>query len=328
MKDSSKGYSSATVLAASLALLAIGEALPRRDADLPLRVAVGLWPGSEPLLLAREAGRLPPADFSILEASWPSVAYRAFENGAVDAVVLTGEDVARLLAAGRPARVICVMDESRGGDALVVLDGTLSTADLGGRRVGHAPDGPGLHLLHEALGRSGLGIAEVQAVTVLQPDLPRALLAGEVDAVVASEPWVRPLLDQGGKLLFDTGDMKAPPYRMLVVRPEAITEQRDRLVALLESHFEVASSLGATPPDRIPGATMRRQRVDGAAFADSLARLRILDRAENLRLMRQGRTAMEALLGPRPGQGQPDPGSGDPVPPKWWDETILEEAAP
>ena len=80
------------VLLMSLALFGLGKSLPRQAEEFPLRVGVCPWPGSEALLLAKDEGLLPGARFTFLEATWPSVTYRAFVNGAVDVAILSESD--------------------------------------------------------------------------------------------------------------------------------------------------------------------------------------------------------------------------------------------
>ncbi len=327
MKASARQIHRLVVLATSVALLGLAESLPRPSGDLPLRIAVGLWPGSESLLLAREVGLLPESRFTILEATWPSAAYRAFDNGAVDAAILTGEDMGKLLESGKRVKMVCVMDESKGADALVALGEVASVGDLRGKRVGYAPHGPGIHLLNEALARAGLASSEVEAVSLLQPDIPDALFRQEVSAVVASEPWIGLMAARGARVLMDSGEVASPIYRMLVVKEDVLDAQRDALVVLVRSHLAMAPSLFAAESRKNFEAVLRRQRISRRDFAEVMERIRILDRNENLRLMEGGVESMTGLLSLSASGIEPSPWS--PIyAEKWWDETILGEAVP
>ena len=132
------------------ALLALAVILPHRERFEPMRVAVGIWPGAETLVLAREHGLLPENRFRLMELTWASAIRRAFDNGVVDAAVLSFDSAVRLLEQGEALRVIYVMDESQGADAVLVRDETTAVEDLRGKRVGVDLLGVGRHLLAAA----------------------------------------------------------------------------------------------------------------------------------------------------------------------------------
>lgn len=328
MKASALPVKRSIVLVLSIALVVIAESLPQRTHETPLRVAVGLWPGSETLLLARELGMLPESRFTLLEATWSSVTYRAFDSGAVDAAVLTGASVRRLLESGKNIRVVCFMDESRGVDALVAMEDVRNVSDLKGKRVGFAPHGPGIHLLSEALVAAGLKMDDVEEVSLLPAEIPGALLRREVSAVVAAEPWIRQMVGAGAHVLIDSNALKIPGIRMLVVHEKALTEQREKLVNLVNAHFAIAPTLHAPEDDEGIGVVLRRQRLSRSEFAELMSSIRIFDRAENLAFMNEGNDTMSGtlnlmdssgkLVGIRPAE------QGN----EWMEESIINEAAP
>ena len=311
-----------------IVLVGLAESVPRRTHDMPLRVAVGLWPGSETFLMARERGLLPESRFTFLEATWPSAAYRAFDSGAVDAAVLTGEDVGRLLSSGKGVRVVCFMDESMGADALVAPASVRTIADLKGKRVGFAPHGPGFHLFSEALAASGLTMKDVEAVSLLQPDIPDALLRGEVSGVIATEPWIQEMVAGGAHVLMNSSELRIPIFRLLVVKEAAMKDQREELVDLVGAHFAMVTSLQSAETDGGIATVLQRQHMSRERFLEMMSTIRIFDREENDAFMMDASPAMADILNPV------DPGgafaSNGPVlgGAKWRDQSILNEAAP
>ncbi len=285
MKGSGRQVKRVLVLVMSALLVVVGQIIPVNSPEYPLRVAVGLWPGSESLLEAQERGLLPESDFVFLEATWPSAAYRAFDNEAVDAAVLSTEDVDRLRASGEDVRIICFMDESEGADALISVDGVRSIRELAGKRIGVASHGPGHHFLEDALASGGLKGDDVEIVTLLEPDIPDSLGSGLVSAVVAAEPWIEGILSGGGRILMDSGRVKASYYRLLVAREAALREKRTAFVQLLRAHFATAPLLGALGEGGSKGKIPKRQRVSPESFTDIMSRIRIFTPEENLKLM-------------------------------------------
>lgn len=312
MKDTGRQVKRFLVLATSALLIVAAQLIPSHEPDTPLRVAVGLWPGSESFLEAQERGILPESRFVFLEATWPSAAYRAFDNNAVDVAVLSAEDVGRLRAVGENVRIICVMDESRGADALIASGGIESVAQLAGKKIGVSAHGPGLHFLDGVLATAGLSRSDVQIVTLLEPDIPDSLASGGVSAVVAAEPWLEGVLSGGGRILVDSAQVETPFYRMLVARDSSIAQQRDELVELLRAHFEVAPTLGGGAAGTESLTIPKRQRVSQESFADIMGRIHIFTLEENLELMRSGRILLSDV-------GPADTGEG------WIDKSIVLE---
>lgn len=328
MKASFLPVKRSIVLVLSIVLVVVAESLPERTHETPLRVAVGLWPGSETFLLARELGMLPESHFTLLEATWSSVTYRAFDSGAVDAAVLTGSGVRRLLESGKNIRVVCFMDESRGADALVALADVRNVGDLKGMRVGFAPHGPGIHLLSEALIAAGLKMDDVEEVSLLPAEIPGALLRGEVKAVVAAEPWIREMVTAGAHVLIDSSDLEIPGIRMLVVHEKALTEHREKLVDLVRSHFTVAPALQVQKDDEDLGVVLRRQRLSRMEFAEVMSNIRIFDHTENMAFMNEGYAEISSTLNLMDSGGMPVGNRPAEQGYEWMDDSIINEAAP
>lgn len=328
MKASFLPVKRSILLVLSIVLVVMAESLPERTHETPLRVAVGLWPGSETFLLARELGMLPESHFTLLEATWSSVTYRAFDSGAVDAAVLTGSGVRRLLESGKNIRVVCFMDESRGADALVALADVRNVSDLKGKRVGFAPHGPGIHLLSEALVAADLKMDDVEEVSLPPAEIPGALLRGEVKAVVAAEPWIREMVTAGAHVLINSSDLKIPGIRMLVVHEKALTEHREKLVDLVRAHFAVAPDLQVEEEDEGLGVVLQRQRLSRTEFAEVMANIRIFDYAENIAFMNKGNAAISGTLNLTDLSGKLVENLPAVQGNEWMDDSIINEAAP
>jgi NitT/TauT family transport system substrate-binding protein len=312
MKDTRRQVKRILVLATSALLIVAAQLIPSHEPDSPLRVAVGLWPGSESLLEAQERGILPESRFVFLEATWPSAVYRALDNNAVDVAVLSTEDLGRLRASGDDVKGICFMDESIGADALLAGEGIDRIDGLSGKRVGVSAHGPGLRFLEAALAGAGLSMQDVEIVTLLEPDIPDSFGAGSVSAVVASEPWLQGTLSGGGRVLMHSGQLETTFYRLLVARTSAIEKHRGRLTELLRAHFELAPAMGTGVDPEGQAGLPNRQRVSPESFAGIMSRIRIFSPEDNVRLMSPDRAEASG------------PGA-DGIPREWLDDGIIGE---
>jgi NitT/TauT family transport system substrate-binding protein len=191
-------------LLAVVVLLVIAASLPRPSQSEALKLTLGLWPGVETLVVAREKGLLPKENVQLIAMTWPSAAMRAFGNGAVDAAVLTLDEVLRLREGGYDLRVVMVMDVSTGGDVVLGGADVRSPADLRGKRVGVDLRGSGMVLLQSALQSAGMSGRDVEMVPLNPSEVAAAMKERRVDAVVLAEPWATRRRRTGGNAVFDS----------------------------------------------------------------------------------------------------------------------------
>lgn len=102
----------------------------------PLRIGTHVWPGYEPLYLARNRGFLDDNEVQLVEYPSASEVIRAFRNRAIDGATLTLDEVLLLAQDGLDPRVVLVTDISHGGDVILGRPGMKNLASLQGRRIG------------------------------------------------------------------------------------------------------------------------------------------------------------------------------------------------
>lgn len=314
-------------LALAVALLALAVILPHRERFAPLRVAVGIWPGTETLVLAREHGLLPENRFKLMEVTWASAIRRAFDNGVVDAAILSFDSAVRLLERGEELRVIYVLDESLGADAILVRDETKVVGDLKGKRVGVDVLGAGMYLLSTVLESVGMKVTDLEVVPMFQSEMRSAFQKGDVDAVVASDPWTKGLLVSGAHVLSDSRSISPPIYRVLVVTENALKKRKNDLVDLLSAHLGMLPVLRAAVPDKRMVTVLRREGLTRAEFQAALLRVRSLDVAENLAVLGSNGSGLAAMAAELQARTSSREKSVPLLPVKGWsDDSILNAA--
>lgn len=314
------------VVLLGIVLLALAQWLPRSVQHTPLRVGIGMWAGSESLLLARERGLLPNSRFQWVEVTWPSALSSTLDTGVVDAAVMSLESVVTLLENDEDLRVVAVLDESKGADAVLARGDVPTLGDLKGRRVGVDLRGPGQHLLSEGLSSSNLKMEDIEAVSILQPEMVDVLARGDVSAVVAAEPWMTKMIAGGAHVLKDSASVKTPIYRVLVVKTPFLEEQREALKELLRAHFAMMPVLRKS--EACPGmeAVLRRQELKLEELSAIMARVRHLSLEENLTLLKTpgkglAATISELMKLSRIGRTRREAA----LPDLWLDSSIVEE---
>lgn len=276
-----------TFLIASLVIILWAGALlvPTPAQKEPLRVAVGMWPGNEAWILARDAGDLSFSQVNLIEMNWTSAAMRAVGNRVVDAAVLSLDEVIRQVQQGYPLKIVAVLDVSRGADLLMARQGIGSPQDLKGRRIGYEPRTSGAWLLSKALANADLKLGDVQPVPVNPAEVEEIFDELDLDGVVLAEPWRERMSALNLTKIYDSSVSGASIVRVLAVNPDALSEHREVLKSLVASHFKWMPQLRADSV--IPAAVLRREGLTSEVFKEVLQRVESVDLEGNRRLLYQ-----------------------------------------
>lgn len=281
----------------ALALLLGVALMPRAEIKPRLKVAVSVWPGSEALVLSRDARILPPNRIRVVELPWASAVTRTFDDDAVDVAVLSLDGVLQLLETGEKLRVVMVMDQSTGGDAVMARPEITSLQNLHGKRVGVDVFGVGMYLLVNALEQQGMSLKDIQIVPLIQPEVESMFQEGTIDAAVASEPWLTQISGKGMQRLYDSSELKVPLLRMLVASDRACTVFAEELTMLMQSMTSITRQVRSGQPFDGTGAILRREKVSFDDFVKSLPHWRPLDQKQNMEMLEGTRPKLEAIAG-------------------------------
>lgn len=278
-------FSWASIAIAALVLLLWSAAvqLPMPSQPEPLRVAVGMWAGTEPWIMAREAGDLDSRDIRLVEINWTSAAMRAVGNRVVDAAVLSLDEVIRQVQQGYPLKVVLVMDISRGADLIIAKSQFDSVNDLKGGRIGYEPRTSGSWLLSKALENSNLKLADVQPVPLNPAEVEEIFGELNLDGVVLTEPWSQRMNAFNLNRVYDSSRPGATVVRVLAVHPDALATDRESLLNLIKAHFKWLPELKKGGPALQP--VLRREGVSQEVFEDILTHVESVDLKTNLNML-------------------------------------------
>ncbi len=252
----------------------------------PLRVGTQLWPGGEPLFLARGLGHLDDGSVRLVEYSSLGQAGRDFRNGMLDAVNITLDMALQLEQQGFQPRVVLVMDYSDGADAILARPDIRRLEQLRGKRVAVEDLAVSGYMLGRALKQAGLQPSDVQILRIPVDQHVRAYDSGQVDAVVTYEPFVGKLLATGAQVLFDSGQIPGEIVDVLVVREDALEKNPEQVGHLLRGWFQALRHLEQHRADAVARMSPR-YGTSPAEFTSTLEGLRLLSLEENLALLRE-----------------------------------------
>jgi NitT/TauT family transport system substrate-binding protein len=255
-----------------------------QDPAPPLSVGTIVWPGYEPLFLARALGYYDEQPIQFIEYPSATEVIRGFESGAIDAATLTTDEVLRLAVNEQEPRIVLAMDSSFGADAILASNEFGELKDLRGHRIGAEPNALGAYMLMRGLETAGLTKTDVHVVPLRIFETEEALSKGEVDAVVTFEPYRTRLLAAGAHTLFDSRRIPGEIHDVLCVRKRLLARSNPPLQSLVDGWFRALDYLHHDPSDAA-NRMATRQELSPEQFLSALQGIRIQSRAESEALL-------------------------------------------
>ncbi|NTV13281.1 MAG: ABC transporter substrate-binding protein [Desulfobulbaceae bacterium] len=240
-------------------------------------MASNVWPGYEPLYLARSLGYYDAKHIRLVEMVSNSQVSQALRNGTIEAACLTLDETLSQIQDGLDLRVVLVMDVSQGADVVLAKPEIANLQGLRGKRIGVESAAVGAVMLDAALQAGGLQSQDVTMVPLTVDEHAEAYLTGKVDAVVTFEPVSSRLLRAGAHILFDSSQVPGRIVDVLVVRSEVAASKRQALQELLQGHFQATEYLARQPQE---AEKRMAPRLNGSALAQFKG-IRLPDLAEN-----------------------------------------------
>lgn len=257
------------------------------QAAYPIRIGTVVWPGYEMLYLARSLGHHDDIPVKMVEFVNTPEALRAFQNGVVEAVALTGDEFVRLAEAIPDVRAILVLDFSHGGDVVLAAEGVQNPSELRGRRIAFEPNSVSMYFLNRFLEHHSIPRESVELVPIPLERHEQALLNLEVDAVVTYEPQATRLRQTGANLIFDSANIPGEIFDLLVVREELARRRAGDLAAILAAYFK-ALEFSRRNPGEASERMARRVGVDPATMGAMMRKVQIPTGEENVKLLLPG----------------------------------------
>jgi NitT/TauT family transport system substrate-binding protein len=259
----------------------------------PLRIGTNVWPGYEPLFLARELGYYGNTPIQLVE--YPNFdPNRAYRNGEVELSATPMTGFLTLAPTHADVRAWLIMDISDGADAIVAKGAIANLQSLKGRRVGFDRSMLATFVLSRGLEQVGLSLKDVKIVPVELSDQEEAFKQGRIDAVVTFEPYRSNILNAGAKLLFDSTQIPGEVVDVLIGSESLLTTHATQLQVLIQGWFRALDYIEKNPEDAARRMA-RRQGVTPEQFLSSLKGLQLVTLEENQKLL--GKTNSVLLKG-------------------------------
>ncbi|MGC7870229.1 ABC transporter substrate-binding protein [Desulfosporosinus sp. SYSU MS00001] len=251
----------------------------------PLKITLPTWTGYGPLFLAQEKGLFKKHGVDVELSIVDGLAERkqALAGGKVDGMA-TAQDVQVTLAASEiPVQVVWMLDDSNGGDGILVKKDINSPADLKGKKVAYEVGSTSQLLMMTELKKAGLTDKDVTVVPMSAGDAGAAFMAGKVDAAVTWEPWLSKGASANGKLLVTTKELPGIIMDSISFRKDVVEKRPDDVKAFVAAMSD-AMDYWQAHKDESDKIMADGLKIDLKEFTSTVPGLKFFNKDDNKKL--------------------------------------------
>ena len=252
--------------------------------EKPFKVGMVTFAGYAPLYLAKDKELFDGLPVELHRIEEISSIRAGMANGTLDAYLAT-VDIALDINEKPPGIAVWALDESAGGDGVVVAEGITSLKDLKGKKIAAEPGLPPNFVLLYLLHKNGLSISDVKFQDMTTQNAATAFVAKSVDAAGLYEPYLSTSKGQraGSKVVLSSADTPGLIVDLIFVRKEAL-DKRPGDVKKLIAGWRKALKLIEQSPDSSNEIMAKAFNLPVAEFKDIAGGIKWLDLPENQKL--------------------------------------------
>lgn len=225
----------------------------------PFTIAVASWVGFAPFYVAEERGffKEEGVNVKILKIEDQGARRSAFNSGEIQGMVDTLDSFANGVPQGLKGIMALKIDDSFGGDGVVVKKDINSIKDLKGKTVAYTQGLPPQFFLLYLLKKNGLTSKDIQSLYMDAGDAGAAFVAGKVDAAITWEPWLSKAKEtEHGKLLLTSMDAPGLIMDIFIINNDIRETRNEDVKKVLRAWFKSLKFISDQPNEA--GAIMAK----------------------------------------------------------------------
>jgi NitT/TauT family transport system substrate-binding protein len=232
--------------------------LATAEADENIRILSPTWPGFAPVLVANDLGYFKEEGITIdmkFEDDRSNV-MAAYARGDIEVDMRTvGEHQGRPRDADTPGIIIGTIDESLGGDGVIVDDTIKTVADMKGKTVAVEPNIPARLLLQLELKKDGMTLKDVDIRDIATADTVAVFADPSVPVVATYEPFmsqaVKNLPDRKGRIMISSKDYPGIIIDVITAREDDLKANPEKYKKFLRGVYRAVDYYKSNPDDFI-----------------------------------------------------------------------------
>lgn len=244
------------------------------------------WVGYGPLYLARDLGYFKSAgldvDLKVIEEG--SLIMTAIAGNNLDGDASTLDEIMKYRAPDFCFKVVLALDESHGGDGVLVAGNEKSIKDLKGKTVALNEGSTSQFWFSILLAKEGMTPADVKVANMTADDAAAAFLAKRVPVAVTWEPHLSlSKKKKQGRVLIDSSSTPGTIVDVVALRCDYIEKHPAEVAALVTGYYKAIEYLkkNQTKAYAIMAKGVGGFLKDPKDFADAAKGVRFFDKSMN-----------------------------------------------
>ena len=252
-----------------------------------MRLGMTTWVGYGPMFLARDKGFFKEngldVELRIIEDA--AIYMAAIAAGELDGNASTLDEIMKYRSPEFCFKAVAALDDSHGGDGVLVREDVMSLKDLKGQQIGMNEGSVSQFWFNILLTREGMTEKDVQITNMTADDAAAAFIAGQIPAAVTWEPHLSLVRSKKqGKVLIDSAETPGVIVDVVALTCDDIKNNPKDVEAFNKGLFKAVEFIKTNPDEAY---AIMAKGVGGylekpADFAEAAKGVRFYDQARNI----------------------------------------------
>ena len=252
-----------------------------------MRLGMTTWVGYGPMFLARDKGFFKEGgldvELRIIEDA--AIYMAAIAAGELDGNASTLDEIMKYRSPEFCFKAVAALDDSHGGDGVLVREDVMSLKDLKGQQIGMNEGSVSQFWFNILLTREGMTEKDVQITNMTADDAAAAFIAGQIPAAVTWEPHLSLVRSKKqGKVLIDSAETPGLIVDVVALTCDYIKNNPKDVEAFNKGLFKAVEFIKTNPDEAY---AIMAKGVGGylekpADFAEAAKGVRFYDQARNV----------------------------------------------
>jgi NitT/TauT family transport system substrate-binding protein len=262
---------------------------PPKVTTPPLKIAYSPWPGYLPIIIAKEKGffQKEGVNVELFFSEETRVQVADFSAGKYDGTL---QDLGTMIiASGKnpDIRIVFVIDESAGADAIIVDPSLETIADLKGKSVATDLSGFGELFVMKMLETANLTRDDINLINMAQEKVPESLKRGEIQAGHTWEPYLSQAVKEGAKIIFTSAETPGLIPDVMAFLGSVVRDRAGDVRAFIRAWFQAVDYWKTHPEE---GNAIIAKEINTHSSEISLKGIKLLTLNDNVKSLTPGKT--------------------------------------